>query len=54
MQLMGLWIGLTVSLVYCSAIGVFICLRTDWRHEVRKVMNRLAADKTRLGPSDEA
>ena len=45
MNLNGLWIGLTVSLVYASMIGVWICLRTDWEREVKKVQDRLEADK---------
>ncbi|EMD31953.1 hypothetical protein CERSUDRAFT_59308 [Gelatoporia subvermispora B] len=44
MQLYGLWIGLTVSLVYCAAIGVWLCLRTDWNYEVKKVRDRLASE----------
>ncbi|PCH45028.1 MATE efflux protein [Wolfiporia cocos MD-104 SS10] len=45
LQLAGLWIGLTVSLVYCAAIGVWICVRTDWRREVEKVQRRLDVDR---------
>ncbi|KAI0945255.1 hypothetical protein AcW1_001519 [Taiwanofungus camphoratus] len=45
MQLHGLWIGLTISLVCCAAIGVWICVRTDWGREVEKVRIRLEADK---------
>jgi len=45
MQLHGLWIGLTVSLVYCATIGVWICVRTDWEREVEKVRKRVAADQ---------
>ncbi|KAG6915212.1 hypothetical protein DXG01_012683 [Tephrocybe rancida] len=41
MQLHGLWIGLTVSLVYCSFFGTLLCLRTDWDREVAKVRSRL-------------
>ncbi|KDQ60317.1 hypothetical protein JAAARDRAFT_56234 [Jaapia argillacea MUCL 33604] len=44
MALHGLWIGLTVSLVYCAAFGVYLSLRTDWNREVTKVMDRLAAE----------
>lgn len=40
----GLWIGLTVSLVYCSVFGTMICLRTDWDREVWKVAERIKAD----------
>ncbi|TFY63208.1 hypothetical protein EVG20_g6409 [Dentipellis fragilis] len=45
MGLHGLWLGLTVSLVYSAVIGVYLCLSTDWNHEVKKVHNRLARDK---------
>ncbi|RXW17121.1 hypothetical protein EST38_g8726 [Candolleomyces aberdarensis] len=41
MGLHGLWIGLTVSLVYCSFIGTYLCFKTDWHHEVEKVRLRL-------------
>ncbi|OBZ77895.1 putative transporter C11D3.06 [Grifola frondosa] len=30
MNLHGLWIGLTISLVYAAAVGVWLCLLTDW------------------------
>ena len=36
----GLWYGLTVSLIYCSAWGLYLCLRTDWEQEVAKVQTR--------------
>ncbi|KAI0040201.1 MATE efflux family protein [Auriscalpium vulgare] len=45
MELHGLWIGLTVSLVYSAVVGVYLCLVTDWPHELDKVQKRLAADK---------
>ena len=41
----GLWYGLTSSLVYCAALGSWICFRTDWNKEVAKVMQRLKADE---------
>jgi len=44
MQLHGLWVGLTVSLIYCATGGVWLCLRTDWNEEVRKVMARIEAE----------
>ena len=46
MGLEGLWIGLTVALVYCAGCGVFLCLRTDWDEEVRKVIARVEAEQT--------
>jgi len=47
MKLYGLWIGLTVSLIYCSAWGVYLCVRTDWKKEVQKVLDRLEAEAKR-------
>lgn len=46
MGLHGLWYGLTLSLVYCAAVGVWLGLRTDWNREVQKVQKRLGADKS--------
>lgn len=43
MGLHGLWIGLTVSLIYCSVFGTILCVRTDWDREVWKVTQRLKA-----------
>ncbi|KAH9941296.1 MATE efflux family protein [Epithele typhae] len=45
MHLHGLWIGLTISLVYSAAAGVWLSLHTDWNREVEKVRLRLAADR---------
>lgn len=45
MGLHGIWIGLTVSLVYCAVLGTWIGLRTDWEHQVEKVQKRLAAER---------
>jgi len=39
--LSGLWIGLTISLIYSAIIGAAVCLRTDWEREVMKVEDRL-------------
>ncbi|ESK88255.1 multidrug oligosaccharidyl-lipid polysaccharide flippase [Moniliophthora roreri MCA 2997] len=38
----GLWIGLTISLTYCSIFGSMLCLRTDWDREAAKVAERIA------------
>ena len=43
--LLGLWLGLTVSLIYCAVLGAWICLRTDWIKEVVKVKERLDREK---------
>ncbi|KAJ7885100.1 MATE efflux family protein [Mycena olivaceomarginata] len=47
MGLHGLWIGLTVSLVYCAVFGSLLCVRTDWDREVRKVVARNDAEQKR-------
>ncbi|KIM30491.1 hypothetical protein M408DRAFT_66438 [Serendipita vermifera MAFF 305830] len=40
--LIGLWIGLTLSLVFVGLVGLYLCtVRTDWEEEVRKTMMRL-------------
>ena len=45
--LRGLWIGLTVALVYCSIVGTILCLMTNWEHEVEKVGARVRAEERR-------
>ncbi|KAG6899440.1 hypothetical protein C0995_005955 [Termitomyces sp. Mi166 len=45
MGLHGLWIGLTVSLVYCSFFGTLLSVRTNWDREVFKVMKRLQEEQ---------
>ncbi|KAJ7591071.1 mate-domain-containing protein [Mycena floridula] len=45
MGLQGLWIGLTISLLYCACFGTWICLRTDWDEEVSKVRGRFAKEQ---------
>lgn len=41
LELKGLWIGLTVSLVFTAAWGVYLCVTADWNKEVKKVMRRI-------------
>lgn len=53
MALHGLWVGLTVSLVYCAAVGLWLCLSADWEREVSKVRARLAADQKQDYRHDE-
>ncbi|KAH0581706.1 hypothetical protein H2248_011392 [Termitomyces sp. 'cryptogamus'] len=48
MKLHGLWIGLTVSLVYCSFFGTLLCFRTDWNREVWKVMQRIKEEQDKV------
>ncbi|KIP09793.1 hypothetical protein PHLGIDRAFT_116113 [Phlebiopsis gigantea 11061_1 CR5-6] len=52
-DLMGLWVGLTVALVYESLVSSWICLRTDWTYEVEKVRRRLAAEQ-KAGAREDA
>ncbi|KZT39453.1 MATE efflux family protein [Sistotremastrum suecicum HHB10207 ss-3] len=47
LELAGLWIGLSVSLFYCAAVGCWLCLRTDWDVEVEKVMRRVEEEEER-------
>ncbi|KAJ7594178.1 mate-domain-containing protein [Mycena floridula] len=47
--LYGLWIGLTVSLVYCGFLGTWISLKTDWDKEVWKVGERLERERRLSG-----
>lgn len=48
MGLSGLWIGLTVALVYCAGFGVVMSVWTpDWEEEVRKVMRRVEQEGER-------
>ena len=55
MSLHGLWIGLTVALVYASSAGVWICARTDWERQVEKVRRRLEAEhKAGVGSRHDA
>lgn len=53
LQLVGLWCGLTVALVYGSTLSIWLCLGTNWKREVEKVVERLAEDnKLRDGHAD--
>ncbi|KAF4618732.1 hypothetical protein D9613_010160 [Agrocybe pediades] len=45
MNLHGLWLGLTVSLVYCAFAGTYVSLRTNWDSEVEKVAERVKAEE---------
>ncbi|TRM62258.1 mate-domain-containing protein [Schizophyllum amplum] len=49
MALHGLWIGLTLSLVYCAALGTWFAWRTDWEKEVRKVKERVREEAGKVG-----
>jgi MATE family, multidrug and toxin extrusion protein len=45
MKIIGLWVGLTVALVYCAVVGVWLCVRADWDAEVQKVRNRVERER---------
>lgn len=47
MGLYGLWIGLTVSLTYCALFGIWLCWKTDWDYEVKKVVQRVEEEQKR-------
>jgi MATE family multidrug resistance protein len=49
---MGLWMGITVALVYCSAWGTYLCISADWQKEVRKALGRLAFDSKNQAEED--
>jgi multidrug resistance protein, MATE family len=51
MGIYGLWIGLTVSLIYCSFFGTLLSVRTDWNREVWKAAQRLQGKDKQ--PTDE-
>ena len=53
MGLLGLWVGLTLALVFNSTFGGLIILRSDWDREVEKVMERLEGDMN-LGNDNES
>lgn len=43
--LIGLWIGLTFALIYSAVVGVWLCVRTDWDTEVKKVRDRIEKER---------
>lgn len=47
--LLGLWIGLSIALLYTSVIGLWYSLRTDWSDEVEKTKLRLKAGDHAIG-----
>ncbi|KAL0958232.1 hypothetical protein HGRIS_000389 [Hohenbuehelia grisea] len=44
MDLFGIWIALTIALVWDASCGLWISLRTDWDKEISKVLERLEDD----------
>ncbi|KAM6496606.1 MATE efflux family protein [Amanita muscaria] len=47
MGLVGLWLGITASLIYYAALGTYLCVQTDWNREVVKVMERMAREESK-------
>ena len=38
--------------MYAAAVGMWLCFRTDWDHQVQKVRERLAADSKTAAQRD--
>jgi MATE family multidrug resistance protein len=53
MELIGLWLGLSAALLYGSAFGVYLSLKTNWVKEVRRVQERLKDDHVKQGEGAE-
>ncbi|KAG2359531.1 mate-domain-containing protein [Suillus spraguei] len=51
--LVGLWVGLTVSLTICSVLGTYLCITADWQKEVKKVSDRLATENKNANQVEE-
>lgn len=50
----GLWIGLTVALIYRSVVGMILCIKTNWEYEVVKGLRRVGRiEDVNLGRSQE-
>ncbi|KAJ3180902.1 hypothetical protein HDU87_001548 [Geranomyces variabilis] len=44
MDLAGLWVGLTVGLISCSAVTIFVIYRMDWAAEAERARVRIAKE----------
>lgn len=54
MGLSGLWVGMTVALIYCAGFGVAMSLWTpDWEEEARKVGQRVEEEGGREREREE-
>lgn len=53
MGLEGLWIGLSLALLYCAFGSCWIVFRADWGREVEKAAERLGRDNGGLGGGEE-
>lgn len=52
--LVGLWVGITTALVYCSAWGTYLCITAVWQKEVMKALERLAVDSKNHAEEDRS
>lgn len=48
----GLWLGLTISLIYASAVGTILCLWVDWDRQAQKILERLRVEADKSGRTD--
>lgn len=52
--IVGLWVGITAALVYCSAWGTYLCITADWQKEVMKALDRLVVDSKNHAEEDRS
>ena len=53
MGLNGIWIGLSMAVVYLAAVGTYLSLKTDWDREVKKVVERMKEEERLRKRMDE-
>ena len=53
MGLHGIWIGLSVAIVYSAVVGTYLSLKTDWDCEVKKVVERMEEEERLKKRRDE-
>ena len=41
----GIWMGLSVAVVYLAVAGTYLSLKTDWNWEVKKVVERMKGEE---------
>lgn len=51
--LFGMWIGLTLALTCTSFVGLWLCLSTDWQHEVHRSQARIEREQEGSREDDE-
>ena len=44
--LLGLWLGLSLALLWTSCVGLILCARTKWEEEVGRAKDRLMRGET--------